>query len=239
MQDEARKVPGEFGHVSAPVVEPEPVTQRVDFRAETAKGLEALSTMFGALALKVGPTARPATVDERKSRMTYLGLSHFGSKAWALCDAPSFVSQWRGTLPSGVLNPIRRGPSVLFIGPTGAGKTHVAIHLFWNRTLGDRRTKALAISTLDLEAMHVGKKDRDWRFSRARETDLLLLDDVGSETLSYGSSEVGQVVHERDQRGLETWITTGLDRATLTVRYGAQIAARIADDKRIVNLGVR
>jgi len=63
-----------------------------------------------------------------------------------------------------------------------------------------------------------------------------LIDDLGSEAQT-ATSAVADVIYERHDEDLTTWITTGLSYEDLGARYGAGFLRRIVDGAACVTLG--
>ncbi|HEX7666050.1 MAG TPA: ATP-binding protein [Polyangiaceae bacterium] len=151
---------------------------------------------------------------------------------WARLSDPLLAKRVRlETLPMTV--PARG--NVVFMGPSGAGKTSLAVALL--RALFERElaksdehcspsryrfvhARQLAVARLPGTSFDVS----DLR--SALNAAILLLDDIGNDCM-IPSSPVSDVISERHAEERATWITTELGATQIAERYGAGIGRRI------------
>lgn len=223
-------------------------------RDELAAGLSELGDILAKGRQFTGETSgwvpggdRDMTPEEQSCRSTtarikFLGVSDFSRFVWACCPWEAFLATERVKVPTTIeksflVHPGANADGVLFLGPTRAGKTSLAVNLFWRRTLGDTRTRALMMSAAMYEAMSAERIERSDNFRRALSTDLLLLDDLGTEATSAFGSGCVELIAARHNANRETWVTTGLAKAHFVERYGAQVFERVHERARVIRLG--
>jgi hypothetical protein len=132
--------------------------------------------------------------------------------------------------------------TLVFVGPTGAGKTSLAsatlrarFALDFDRR--DRRSYAhrfvSAPAVAGSRATHpLGRGDAP-AVVAAVAVDLLLLDDVGSEASRY-SEVIAEIIHTRHDASRATWVTTGLTTSQIAERYSGAIERRIYEHATII-----
>ncbi len=152
--------------------------------------------------------------------------------AWARPDAPElhrrvFLHPEHSpySLEAAVAR-LRGATLALLVGPAQRGKTSLAV-----AALRGRRCEAFFCRA---ETLGLSRKQQKYGtgesalVARALETGLLLLDDVGSEGDERDRIQaVRDVLFERLEDVRPTWVTTGLSKEQLEVRYGAGIRARL------------
>lgn len=137
------------------------------------------------------------------------------------------VKTQRGTVPS-----VRRGPSLLLLGPTGVGKTHQAygaLHAFaesgvqcsWKfTTAADMYAHLRPRSGVDTEA----------EFGRYALAPLLVIDDLGAAKGSEWVEEVNyRLINFRYEHMLPTLITTNVRPGDLEQEIGKRVASRLLE----------
>lgn len=72
----------------------------------------------------------------------------------------------------------------------------------------------------------------------ALSSSMLVLDELGGEDPRYASA-VAEVLYERYERQLPTWVTTGVDSKAIASRYGGGIARRVFENAAVFRLGKR
>ncbi len=117
--------------------------------------------------------------------------------------------------------------SLLFMGGTGLGKTHLSSALA--KTVIDRGFDVLYTSAVNMisdfeKAKFKGEGDT----SRYFDTELLILDDLGAEVNSaFTESFVYNVIDTRICKGKPTVVSTNLTAHELSERYGERIFSRL------------
>jgi DNA replication protein DnaC len=153
---------------------------------------------------------------------------------------------------------IRRGlhsppsTSLLFIGPTGAGKTSLAVAMLdsWVRLEPRKRTGAIFVEAAYLaraRARHRLGADEAPLVADCLTAPLVLLDDLGQEREDRDGC-ITDVVYGRANADLPTWVTCGLSTpehsveafaAKLSQRYDGGFVRRIVEHGKCVTLGAR
>ena len=122
----------------------------------------------------------------------------------------------------------KNGPSLLFLGGTGLGKTHLSSAIA--KTVIDRGFDVLydsamhVFSAFENARFHDGADDTD----RYLTVELLILDDLGTELGgTFTTACLYDIINTRLVRGLPTVMSTNLSAKELTDRYGERIASRL------------
>lgn len=122
----------------------------------------------------------------------------------------------------------KNGPSLLFLGGTGLGKTHLSSAIA--KTVIDRGFDVLydsamhVFSAFENARFHDGADDTD----RYLTVELLILDDLGTELGgTFTTACLYDIINTRLVRGLPTVMSTNLSPKELTDRYGERIASRL------------
>jgi hypothetical protein len=123
-----------------------------------------------------------------------------------------------------------RTPFVVLIGPTGAGKTTLALTLPLAMALhlGERRfERPMFVHADDVCAARRFAKlgDEPELLSKARTKRLVILDDVIGQKDEAG--DLYRVIRHREENALSTIITAGFGRADAATSYGEQFARRM------------
>lgn len=116
--------------------------------------------------------------------------------------------------------------AVMFTGPSGAGKTTLAAACL--RGQGG----AMWVSSIVLDRARAEHRLGDGDaplVSKARYCKLLVIDDLGAERVTRGPSTITDLIHERHNASLTTWVTTGLTAPEIEQRYGAAIERRLME----------
>jgi DNA replication protein DnaC len=97
---------------------------------------------------------------------------------------------------------LERGENVLFVGPTGTGKSHLAQALAWEAIQRDRRVLYKPVHTM-LAHLHAARADGTYHRQRAKLTnvDVLVLDDFGLVPLpAHAIEDLYELIRERYER---------------------------------------
>ena len=123
-------------------------------------------------------------------------------------------------------------PSLVFVGNVGAGKTYL-IECIANALI--QKSQYVVFSTaFDLNrtiqnSFGVGTLEREAMLAPYFESDLLIIDDLGSEPIikNVTISNLFSVINERQSHNLPIIISTNLDIEEIQERYGDRVASRI------------
>lgn len=127
---------------------------------------------------------------------------------------------------------MRRGPSLLLLGPTGVGKTFQAWGALRALTATGARFGAQFVAAADLYAelrprYGVDSEEVYRAYSRA---DVLVVDDLGAAKHSEWVEEVNQrLVNYRYERQLTSVFTSNVKPADLAARLGERVASRLRE----------
>jgi DNA replication protein DnaC len=123
---------------------------------------------------------------------------------------------------------------VVFAGPSGAGKTSLAIACLRERAPHGLFVSALRIGTARIQS-HAGQGEAAL-VEQAIAAPLLLLDEVGGEQKT-ATNAVRDVIFARYDADLPTWITTGFKGGELAAMYGDGALRRLTEHAYVVQLG--
>ncbi len=122
--------------------------------------------------------------------------------------------------------------NLLFVGPTGTGKTHLSTAVA--KCVIDAGYSVIydstqnIISTFEDEKFHSGYGEATNESRKYLECDLLILDDLGTEYATpFAVSCLYNLLNSRHNKGLSTVISTNLSPNELTKRYEDRIYSRI------------
>jgi len=120
----------------------------------------------------------------------------------------------------------------LILGPTGVGKTVAGVAVC-RRTLASPSAGASWVRALDLPNARLQQSLGSGEaalVSSATSAGFLVIDDLGWESKRAGADDVCvEVLATRYDRGLPTYVTSGLTRAAFIERYGDAIVRRIVE----------
>ena len=129
----------------------------------------------------------------------------------------------------------KASPSLLFLGGTGLGKTHLSSAIA--KEVIDRGFDVLYDSAMHVFAafenarFHGGADDTD----RYLTVELLILDDLGTELMtSFVQSAIYQIINTRLITGKKTVISTNLSPNELGRRYGAPVLSRLQGEYQLL-----
>lgn len=147
--------------------------------------------------------------------------------AWAHIRAPELAKRIdaRRRPLSDVIERILGAPRVVLAGGSGAGKTSLAVACLRERLhVGARFVSAIDLATARIQ--HAAGDGEASLVVVAIEAPLLLIDDLGEETMT-STSAVRDVVRARHAAGRATWVTTGLRSREIVAKYGDGIRRRL------------
>jgi DNA replication protein DnaC len=121
----------------------------------------------------------------------------------------------------------RGGGQLMFVGPSGTGKTSLAIALAraWVTKFG-RPGMFVSAASLGTARMRVGWGREAEEVLEATSVPLLVLDELGGEG-DVPRNPIPAILHERHAWERPTWITTWRSEAEVTKLYGDGIARRL------------
>lgn len=122
-------------------------------------------------------------------------------------------------------------PSVLMVGDTGLGKTHLSLAIA--ETITKKGYKALYVSSLDLfrtlQEEYFGKGETNIdTMQTVLDADLVIIDDLGAEFDSqFNVSSLYNIINSRLNLNKPTIINTNLTLSELDKRYNDRVASRL------------
>lgn len=130
----------------------------------------------------------------------------------------------------------KNAPSLLFLGKTGLGKTHLSAAIAG--TVAQKGYRVLYESSQKLfdcyEAGRFGR-DAEQKTERYEDCDLLIIDDLGAECATkYTAATFFNLLNTRLINGKPTIINTNLDRAKLEETYGERVLSRLLGEFRLL-----
>lgn len=146
---------------------------------------------------------------------------------WVRSLAAASVAQARGHLVA-----ISTGPSLLLLGPTGVGKTHLAYGAIRAVCVSGLHCTWMAITAAQAYALlRPGRKfESEVDFDRLASTQLLLLDDLGAAKSSEWTEEVNyRLINHRYEHELPTIITSNVPPRELGDAVGERVASRLTE----------
>jgi DNA replication protein DnaC len=120
----------------------------------------------------------------------------------------------------------RRG--LLFHGPPGAGKTHLAIGVLWE-AIWDRDAPSLFLNVPDwLNALRESWYDGEQQPPNPNGFEFVVVDDLGAEnSTDWARERIYSLLNHRNQTKAATIITSNLDPSELARRLGRATASRL------------
>jgi hypothetical protein len=130
-----------------------------------------------------------------------------------------------------------REPWVVFVGPSGTGKTSLAVALVRERVrvTGEPWVMCLAHRLGAARIQHRAGDGEPRIIEEAMRAKFLLLDDIGQETMT-ATNPIADIVNERDAERLPTWVTTGLTARAIGERYNGGVARRLFERSKRLTL---
>lgn len=165
----------------------------------------------------------------------------------AVADHPQ-VEAWVRSVASAAVAPskgarrqVRTGPSLLLVGTTGTGKTHLAYGALRALVGAEVGVRWHATTSADLYA-HLRPRpgtDTERELRAVSRCPLLILDDLGAAKTSEWTEEITyRLVNHRYEQLLPTLITTNLPIRDLRAAVGDRVASRLAEmTERVVLTG--
>ncbi|WP_329424043.1 ATP-binding protein [Streptomyces sp. NBC_01268] len=127
---------------------------------------------------------------------------------------------------------LRRGRSLLLLGPTGVGKTHQAYGTLRALAVTGITATWTATSSADLYAALRPRTgiDAETEFRRYAHTPLLLVDDLGAAKATEWTEEINfRLVNHRYENQLPTLFTSNVLPKQLADRLGDRVASRLTE----------
>jgi hypothetical protein len=154
--------------------------------------------------------------------------------AWAKAGAPELAQRVKVGDLDGVIARVLASSRAIFVGPSGAGKTSLAVACLRERLPDCMFVSALRLGTARIQsAAGQGEADLVERAVGAR---LLLIDELGGEAKT-ATNAVRDVVFARYDADLPTWVTTGFASGQLVETYGDGMLRRLTEGACLVKLG--
>lgn len=131
---------------------------------------------------------------------------------------------------------VGEGPSWLYMfsAEPGLGKTHLAASALAAKIRAGKSGRFAKFGTMQRELLSCAFSEKQTVFRKYAVTPNLVLDEVGTEkTSEYGITILFEVIDERYERELPTWINSNLSIGELAEKYAQTEDARAA--KRIIS----
>jgi DNA replication protein DnaC len=125
---------------------------------------------------------------------------------------------------------IRRGPSLLLVGSTGTGKTHLAYGAMRELLTSGIGCSARLVTSSDLYAQMRPRHgvDSEEEFRRYAFGGVLVVDDLGAAKGSEWTEEINyRLVNHRYERELPTIFTSNLPPKNLAAALGERVSSRL------------
>lgn len=169
---------------------------------------------------------------QKLNQKTQLSLSSFDSFSLSYYTGDDYAAMEKilNHAKNYAINFTPSSNSILIFGDTGLGKTHISLAIA-NKVLkkGYSVIYDSAINILrDIEKEHFSHEKSTEILELICNTDLLILDDLGTEFESkFYNSAIYNIVNSRLSNNKPTIINTNLDLTAISSRYGGKIASRI------------
>ena len=153
------------------------------------------------------------------------------SQRQAMTEIRDLCREWAETYPHQAYR------DLILSGKSGLGKTFL-LHAIANRLI-ERDAQVLLISAYTfLEIARKSYFENDGRMQELLETEVLMLDDLGSEPMMQNITieQLFCLVNERQRRNRPTVISTNLNREELKERYTERIVSRLTDRRNCIFL---
>lgn len=152
-------------------------------------------------------------------------LDHPEVIAWV--DA--LVAEAKASRGHGIAS-IDRGPSLMILGPTGIGKTHLTYAAVREISVTGVRGNWRATTAADMYAALRPRHqvDSESEFRRYANAPLLVLDDLGAAKDTEWTEEINyRLINNRYEHGMPTLITSNVPVAQLGAKLGERVASRL------------
>lgn len=161
-------------------------------------------------------------------------LATFPAKyGWAAVTSPDLRKRVMTQDLAGDIKRVLAADRVLFVGPSGAGKTSLAVACLRARVPRCRYVSALRLGTARIQ--HSAGDGEAELVERCMTAPLLLIDEVGGEQRTT-TNAVRDVIFERYEADLPTWVTTGMTANQLSEMYGDGMLRRLMEKACVVKL---
>lgn len=146
---------------------------------------------------------------------------------WVQDVVSTAVHGQRGAVPS-----VRRGPSMLLLGPTGVGKTYQAYGALHALAVSGVQCSWIFTTAADLYARLRPRQgaDTEIEFHRYADSPLLVLDDLGAAKASEWIEEINyRLINHRYEHLLPTLITSNVPASDLGAQLGERVKSRLTE----------
>jgi hypothetical protein len=157
---------------------------------------------------------------------------------WAAWDNQAMASRVHGLgrLRASLANAHSR--NVVLLGPAGSGKSSALAALVREAVEGGAAPRWVSARDLATTRSQHDLGEASELERAAMRAPILALDDLGNDRRTQLSA-VDDVLLERHDMELVTWVTTALGPSEVTARYGAGIARRVFEGAIVVEVGRR
>lgn len=158
---------------------------------------------------------------------------------WATLNAPAIRDRVANPAALTLAPAARDSRRVVFVGPSGAGKTSLAAAIFRARVEAVPEASAVFTPVWRLTMARARSEDSDPELlARCKRCDLLILDDL-AERQTVPSDPVPDLIRERHAEAKATWVTTYMSLEQVAARYGDDIARRIFQRSLLIDCGAQ
>jgi DNA replication protein DnaC len=159
---------------------------------------------------------------------------------WARFKDPKLAERVGEAAKWALDNAVWRQPRLIFMGVSRAGKTSLAVACLrrWVRESGRAAGFFHAFQLGTARIQHPAGRGEAELVAQAMKFPLALVDDMGSERDSTGNA-LPDVIFARNADDLPLWVTTGLTRRQLGVRYGTGIVGRLFERSMVIPVSGR
>lgn len=147
--------------------------------------------------------------------------------SWVRRVVAATIKGQRGAVPS-----VRRGPSLVLLGPTGVGKTHQAYGALHALAASGVQCRWTFTTAADLYARLRPRHgvDSEAEFQRYADAPVLVLDDLGAAKDSEWVEEINyRLINHRYEYMLPTLITSNVPVSELGAQLGERVKSRLTE----------